>query len=164
MQDYTAVAALNPTTFDMGDADAEVTFWYRKNDANRYATITVNSVCDGKTFQSYQIPAFKDVELTVPAPTWTGYELKDKTVTSKKITPTGNQTNDTVEFEYVLDKPITITVELINDGTTPASQLTAPDGYKTEYILKKKDSVTIQAPVMNGYRAGGRQLHPDRDV
>ena len=78
------------------------------------------------------------MELTVPAPTWTGYELKDKTVTSKKITPTGNQTNDTVEFEYVLDKPITITVELINDGTTPASQLTAPDGYKTEYILKRR--------------------------
>ena len=153
VQDYTAVAALNPTSFAMGDADATVTFWYRKNDANRYATITVNSVCGGETFQSYQIPAFKDVELTVPAPTWTGYELEDKNVTSQKITPNGDQTHDTVTFVYVLDAPITITVALIDDSTTKT--MTPPQGYQTEYTLKKKDSVTIQAPVMNGYALVG---------
>ncbi len=153
---YTAVAALNPTSFDMGDADATVTFWYRKNDANRYATITVNSVCDGATFQSYQIPAFKDVALTVPAPTWIGYALEDPKVTSQRITPTGDAQHDTITFKYVLDAPQKFTVELMNDKTN--KPLTAPDSYQTEYTLKKGDSVTIQAPAMNGFAVVGNSI------
>ena len=152
VQDYTAVAALNPTSFDMGDADATVTFWYRKNDANRYATITVNSLCDEdndgtpEVFRTYQIPAFKDVELTIPAPEWDGYQLKDPTRSSQIITPTGNMA---VNFEYVLDAPRTIRVELNNN--TDGGTLPAPQGYQTEYVIKKGGSVTIQAPVINGY-------------
>ena len=149
---YTAVAALNPTSFDMGDADATVTFWYRKNDANRYATITVNSVCDedkdgiAEVFRSYQIPAFKDVELTVPAPEWKGYQLKDPTKRSQTIKPTGDMA---VNFEYVLDAPRTIRVELNNN--TDGGTLPAPQDYQTEYVIKKGGLVTIQAPVINGY-------------
>lgn len=149
---YTAVAALNPTSFDMGDTDATVTFWYRKNDANRYATITVNSVCDedkdgiAEVFRSYQIPAFKDVELTVPAPEWKGYQLKDPTKRSQTIKPTGDMA---VNFEYVLDAPRTIRVELNNN--TDGGTLPAPQDYQTEYVIKKGGSVTIQAPVINGY-------------
>ena len=153
---YTAVAALNPMSFDMGDADATVTFWYRKNDANRYATVTVNSVCDRETFQSYQIPAFKDVELNVPAPKWTGYVLKDPTVTSQEITPTGDEQHDTITFEYVLDAPQKFTVELMNDKTN--KPLTAPDDYQTAYTLKQGDSVTIQAPAMNGFAVVGNSI------
>lgn len=153
---YTAVDALNPTSHMMGDADESITFWYRKNEANRYVTITVNSLCDedgngvAEVFQSYQIPAFKDVELTVPAPSWTGYTIKAGTQNSQTFTPTGDKT---IEFVYELDSPITITVALIDDSTTKT--MTPPQGYQTEYTLKKKDSVTIQAPVMNGYALVG---------
>lgn len=143
---YSAVAELNPTSHMMGDADESITFWYRKTDANRYVTITVESVCGGKVFQSYSIPAFKDVSLTVPAPTWTGYKVKDGTEQSKTITPTADQT---IQFEYELDSPRTITVELNNN--TDGGTLTAPQGYQTSYVLKKGDSITIQAPVINGY-------------
>lgn len=143
---YTAVDALNPTSHMMGDADESITFWYRKNEANRYVTITVESVCNDEVFQSYSIPAFKDVSLTVPAPTWTGYKVKDGTDQSKTITPTANET---IQFEYELDSPRTITVEL-NDNTKGGT-LTAPQGYQTSYVLKKGDSITIQAPVINGY-------------
>mgnify|MGYP000406407464 CR=1 FL=1 len=143
---YSAVDALNPTSHMMGDADESITFWYRKNEANRYVTITVESVCDGKVFQSYPIPAFKDVSLTVPAPTWTGYKVKDGTDRSKTIIPTANET---IQFEYELDSPRTITVELNNN--TDGGTLTAPQDYRTSYVLKKGDSITIQAPVINGY-------------
>lgn len=143
---YTAVDALNPTSHMMGDANESITFWYRKDEANRYVTITVESVCNGKVFQSYPIPAFKDVELTVPAPKWTGYKVKDGTEQSKTITPTADQT---IQFEYELDSPRTITVELNNN--TDGGTLTAPTGYQTSYVLKKGDSVTIQAPVIDGY-------------
>lgn len=143
---YSVVDALNPTSHMMGDKDESITFWYRKSDANRYVTITVESVCGGKVFQSYSIPAFKDVSLTVPAPTWTGYKVKDGTDQSKTITPTANET---IQFEYELDSPRTITVEL-NDNTKGGT-LTAPQDYQTSYVLKKGDSVTIQAPVINGY-------------
>ena len=143
---YTAVDALNPTSHMMGDADESITFWYRKNEANRYVTITVESVCDGKVFQSYPIPAFKDVSLTVPAPTWTGYKVKAGTEQSKTLTPT---TDTTIQFQYELDSPRTITVELNNN--TDGGTLTAPQGYQTSYVLKKGDSVTIQAPVIDGY-------------
>lgn len=143
---YSVVDALNPTSHMMGDKDESITFWYRKSDANRYVTITVESVCGGKVFQSYSIPAFKDVSLTVPAPTWTGYKVKDGTDQSKTITPTADQT---IQFEYVLDQPRTITVELKNN--TDGGTLTAPQGYQTSYVLKKGDSITIQAPVINGY-------------
>ena len=115
-------------------------------------TITVNSLCDedgdgvAEVFQSYQIPAFKDVELTVPAPTWTGYKVKDGTDQPKKIKPTADQT---IQFEYELDSPRTITVELKNN--TDGGTLPVPQDYQTSYVLKKGDSVTIQAPVINGY-------------
>ena len=153
---YTAVAALNPTTFDVGDANAEVTFWYRKNDANRYATVTVNSVCAGETFQSYQIPAFKDVALNVTAPTWTGYVLKTGEQNPKTITPTGDAQHDTVTFEYTLDAPRTITVELNNNSNSDTLEF--PQGYQTSYIIKKGGSVTIQAPVINGYALVGNSI------
>lgn len=143
---YSAVDALNPTSHMMGDKDESITFWYRKSDANRYVTITVESVCGGKVFQSYPIPAFKDVSLTVPAPTWTGYKVKDGTEQSKTIIPTADQT---IQFEYELDSPRTITVELSNN--TDGGTLTAPQGYQPSYVLKKGDSITIQAPVINGY-------------
>ena len=143
---YTAVDALNPTSHMMGDADESITFWYRKTEANRYVTITVESVCDDKVFQSYSIPAFKDVSLTVPAPTWTGYKVKDGTEQSKTLTPT---VDETIRFEYELDSPRTITVELKNN--TDGGTLTAPQGYQPSYVLKKGDSITIQAPVINGY-------------
>lgn len=143
---YTAVDALNPTSHMMGDKDESITFWYRKNEANRYVTITVESVCDGKVFQSYSIPAFKDVSLTVPAPKWTGYKVKDGAEKSKTITPTADQT---IQFEYELDSPRTITVELKNN--TDGGTLPAPQDYQTSYVLKKGDSITIQAPVINGY-------------
>lgn len=158
---YTAVAALNPTTFDMGDANAEVTFWYRKNDENRYATVTVNSVCDedgdgkAEVFQSYQIPAFKDVALKVTAPTWTGYVLKNVKDSPKSITPNGVKDHDTVTFEYTLDAPRTITVELKNNSSSDT--LKAP-GYKDSYTIKKGESVTIQAPVINGYALVGKSI------
>lgn len=143
---YTAVDALNPTSHMMGDTDESITFWYRKNEANRYVTIKVESVCNGEVFQSYFIPAFKDVSLTVPAPTWMGYKVKDGTEKSKTITPTADQT---IQFEYELDSPRTITVELNNN--TDGGTLAAPQGYQTSYVLKKGDSITIQAPVINGY-------------
>ena len=143
---YSAVDALNPTSHMMGDADESITFWYRKNEANRYVTITVESVCNSEVFQSYSIPAFKDVSLTVPAPTWTGYKVKDGTEQSKTITPTADQT---IQFEYELDSPRTITVELNNN--TDGGTLPTPQGYQTSYVLKKGDSITIQAPVINGY-------------
>ena len=157
---YSAVAALNPKTHAMGDADEQVVFWYRKNVENRYATITVNSVCDedgngvAEVFQSYQIPALKDVELSVNAPTRTGYKLKDPLNAKKTFTPTSDQT---IEFEYVLDAARTITVEL-NDNSKPGTLLKAPADYQTRYTLKKGSSVTIQAPAINGYSLVGKSI------
>ena len=145
---YTAMNdGRNPTSYDVKDeADQSVVLWYQKNADTRYAVITVISKCDGEEFQRYTFNAIKGQQLTVSAPVWTGYELKDKTVTSKKITPTANET---IQFEYELDSPRTITVEL-NDNTKGGT-LTAPQGYQTSYVLKKGDSITIQAPVINGY-------------
>ena len=152
---YTAVAALNPVSYTMGDKDEEITFWYRKNDDTRYATVTINSVCDedgdgkAEVFQSYQIPALKDVALTVSAPEWTGYELKNGEDKEKQITPKGNADKDILTFEYELDNPRYIEVELNNN--TDGGKLTPPAGYQSRYTLKKGGSVTIQAPVIDGY-------------
>ena len=157
---YSAVAALNPKAHAMGDADEQVVFWYRKNVESRYATITVNSVCDengdnvAEVFQSYQLPALKDVELSVNAPTWTGYKLKNPLDTQKTLTPTGNQT---IAFEYVLDAPQIFTVEL-KDNSKPDTPLSAPADYQTRYTLKKGSSVTIQAPAINGYSLVGTSI------
>ena len=152
---YTAVAALNPVSYTMGDKDEEITFWYRKNDDTRYATVTINSVCDedgdgkAEVFQSYQIPGLKDVALTVSAPEWTGYELKNGEDKEKQITPKGNADKDILTFEYELDNPRYIEVELNNN--TDGGKLTPPAGYQSRYTLKKGGSVTIQAPVIDGY-------------
>ncbi len=152
---YTAVAALNPVSYTMGDKDEEIAFWYRKNDDTRYATVTINSVCDedgdgkAEVFQSYQIPALKDVALTVSAPEWTGYELKNGEDKEKQITPKGNADKDILTFEYELDNPRYIEVELNNN--TDGGKLTPPAGYQSRYTLKKGGSVTIQAPVIDGY-------------
>ena len=157
---YSAVATRNPTSHMMGDRDEQVVFWYRKNVENRYATITVNSVCDEdgndvtEVFQSYQLPALKDVELSVNAPKWIGYTLKDPTHTKETFTPTGDQT---ITFEYVLDAARTITVEL-NDNSKPDTLLKAPADYQTQYTLKKGSSVTIQAPAINGYSLVGKSI------
>lgn len=157
---YSAVAALNPKAHAMGDADEQVVFWYRKNVESRYATITVNSVCDEngdhvmEVFQSYQLPALKDVELSVNAPKWIGYTLKDPTQLKKTFKPTGDQT---ITFEYVLDAPQIFTVEL-KDNSKPDTPLSAPADYQTRYTLKKGSSVTIQAPAINGYSLVGKSI------
>ena len=150
---YTPVTALNPAAYSMEDADGQTVFWYRKNDTNRIATVTVECLCneDGngeKVFKTYQIPAIKDVKLPVAAPQWEGYILKPKTESSKDITPNGDPTNDTVRFHYVLDDPRTITVKLQN---TAGTALTAPSNYPITYRIKKGGTVYIQAPVINGY-------------
>ena len=163
--DYTPVSKLNPSSHLMGDKDETITYWYRKDDKNRYATITVESTCDtngdgkAEVFNSYQIPAFKDVELKVSAPSHTGYVLKntDPAATSQSIKPNGDAKHDKVTFEYVLDNPRNVNVTLINkaDGST----LTAPTGYRSAYVLKKGDNITVQAPVMTGYTLRGAALN-----
>lgn len=150
---YTPVTALNPAAYSMEDADGQTVFWYRKNDTNRIATVTVECLCDEdgkgeKVFKTYQIPAIKDVKLPVAAPQWKGYILKPNTESSKDITPTGNATYDTVQFHYVLDDPRTITVKLQD---TAGTALPAPLNYPDTYRIKKGGTVYIQAPVINGY-------------
>ncbi|MBU5431420.1 S-layer homology domain-containing protein [Intestinimonas sp. MSJ-38] len=151
---YTAATELNPTSYTMGDADAEVIFWYKKNDDQRYATVTVNCEYDGQVFHSYTLPAVKDVTLPIPAPTLDGYKIKTGTDATKNVTPNGNPDNDTVTFQYELDgTQKTVTVKLVGKATVGGteSELTKPSGYQVEYLLKKGESVTIQAPHIDGY-------------
>lgn len=150
---YTPVTALNPAAYPMEDADGQTVFWYRKNDTNRIATVTVECLCDEdgtgeKVFKTYQIPAIKDVKLPVAAPQWEGYKLQPNTDSSKDITPNGNAAHDTVQFHYVLDDPRIITVKLQD---TAGNALTAPSNYPSTYRIKKGGTVYIQAPVINGY-------------
>ena len=150
---YTPVTALNPAAYSMEDADGQTVFWYRKNDTNRIATVTVECLCDEdgngeKVFKTYQIPAIKDVKLPVAAPQWEGYKLKANTDSSKDITPNGDAAHDTVRFHYVLDAPRTIIVKLQD---TAGTALTAPSNYPSTYRIKKGGTVYIQAPLINGY-------------
>ena len=74
----------------------------------------------------------------------------------KDVTPNGDPANDTVTFHYELDgSQKTVTVKLLgkNTGTTVEFDLTAsaPTGYQTSYLVKKGESVTIQAPHIDGY-------------
>ena len=150
---YTPVTALNPAAYSMEDADGQTVFWYRKNDTNRIATVTVECLCneDGKgekVFKTYQIPAIKDVKLPVAAPQWEGYILEPNAESSIDIMPNGDATHDTVQFHYVLDNPRTITVKLQD---TAGTALTAPSNYPSTYRIKMGGTVYIQAPVINGY-------------
>ena len=150
--DYAPVGGLNPTAHLVEATDGEVTFWYRKAGEHRYAAVTVECFYtkNGQetVFHSYQFPAFKDIETTITAPTLMGYKLKDSVQNTKTIKPKGVADDDKVRFEYVLDAPREITVELVNHEGT---KLTAPTGYKTAYTIKKGDSVQISAPAIDGY-------------
>ena len=151
---YDAAKELNPTSYTMGDADAEVIFLYRKKETNRYATVTVNCEYDNQVFHSYTLPAVKDVTLPIVAPTLDGYQIKTGTDATKDVIPNGNPDNDTVTFQYELDgTQKTVTVKLVGKATVggPESDLQAPADYQTEYLLKKNESVTIQAPHIDGY-------------
>lgn len=153
---YTALG-LNPTSYTMGDAKGEVVFWYQKNPNNRFANVTVKSICDGDIINSYVVPAVKGVQLTIPAPTLKGYTLVEPTKTTQDITPNGDTTHDTVTFEYQLDSPRTVQVKLQDSNGNDLNNK-APAGYQMAYTLKQGDSVTIVAPVINGYSIQGDSI------
>lgn len=149
---YEAVADRNPTSYFVEDkADQTVTFWYKNTSADQYAQITVNLICGGKVFQSYQVTAIKGVPTTIQAPTWTGYELKAGTKASETVTPNGTPDNDKVEFEYTIKNPKTVTVVLKDNSNSTNPKLNAPANYIDSYTLKMGDNVTIWAPAIDGY-------------
>lgn len=149
---YEAVADRNPTSYFVEDkADQTVTFWYKNTSADQYAQITVNLICGGKVFQSYQVTAIKGVPTTIQAPAWTGYELKAGTQASKTVTPDGTAANDKVEFEYTITNPKTVTVVLKDNSNSTNPKLNAPANYIDSYTLKMGDNVTIWAPAIDGY-------------
>lgn len=150
---------LNPTTHFLEDKDGQtVTFYYQKNENQRYVTVTVNLQCDEdgkgtKTFRTYTVTAIRGAETTIKVPDMTGmgYNKKDPTQDAW----TGKPGDDTVvNFQYVLDgSQKTVTVKLVGTktGGTGETDLTAPTGYQNSYLLKKGESVTIQAPHIDGY-------------
>ena len=150
---YAPVGGVNPIAYLVEDGDGEVTFYYRKEGAHRYAEVTVECFYTEKgqktVFHSYQFPAFKDMETTITAPILAGYRLKVKDPSQDKVTikPTG-AAGETVRFEYELDAPRSITVKLVDHEN---KELTPPKEYKTAYTIKKGDSVQISAPPINGY-------------
>lgn len=149
---YQAVTDRNPTSYFVEDkADQTVTFWYKNTSADQYAQITVNLICGGKVFQSYQVTAIKGVPTTIQAPAWTGYELKAGTQASKTVTPDGTAANDKVEFEYTITNPKTVTVVLKDNSNSTNPKLNAPANYIDSYTLKMGDNVTIWAPAIDGY-------------
>ena len=149
---YDTVADCNPTSYFVEDkADQTVTFWYKNTSADQYAQITVNLICGGKVFQSYQVTAIKGVPTTIQAPTWTGYELKAGTKASETVTPNGTPDNDKVEFEYTIKNPKTVTVVLKDNSNSTNPKLNAPANYIDSYTLKMGDKVTIWAPAIDGY-------------
>ena len=159
---YQAVTDRNPTSYFVEDKDNQtVTFWYKNTSADQYAQVTVNLICGGKVFQSYPVTAIKGQPTTIQAPTWTGYELKAGTKESATVTPNGTEANDTVEFEYTIKDPKTVTVVLKDNSNTanPAAEMTAPNGYTKTYTLKKGDTLEIWAPAMEGYALRGATLN-----
>ena len=159
---YEAVADRNPTSYFVEDkANQTVTFWYKNTSADQYAQVKVNLICGGKVFQSYPVTAIKGQPTTIQAPTWTGYELKTGTKASATVTPNGTEANDTVEFEYTIKDPKTVTVVLKDNSNTanPDAEMTAPTGYTKTYTLKKGDTLEIWAPAMEGYALRGATLN-----
>ena len=156
---YTAVTDRNPTTHFLEDKDGQtVTFWYQKNDNQRYVTVTVNLQCDeddngtAETFRTYTVTAIRGAETTIKVPDMTGMGYKPA---PNQQDWTGKPDDSTVvTFQYVLDgSQKTVTVKLVGKATVGGteSELTKPSGYQTEYLLKKGESVTIQAPHIDGY-------------
>lgn len=149
---YQAVTDRNPTSYFVEDkAGQTVTFWYKNTSADQYAQIKVNLICGGKVFQSYPVTAIKGQPTTIQAPTWTGYELKAGTKVSATVTPNGTEANDTVEFEYTIKDPKTVTVVLKDNSNSTNPKLNAPANYIDSYTLKMGDNVTIWAPAIDGY-------------
>lgn len=150
---YAEVSDRTPGSYFVEDkANQTVTFWYKNTSADQYTQITVNLICGGKVFQSYQVTAIKDVKTTILAPGWAGYELAAGEAKSKEITPNGTAA-DKVEFNYTIKNPKTVTVVLKDNSNTanPDATLKAPAGYTTSYTLKEGDSVEIWAPSIDGY-------------
>ena len=155
---YTAVTKLNPTTHFLEDKDGQtVTFYYQKNENQRYVTVTVNLQCDEdgkgtKTFRTYTVTAIRGAETTIKVPDMTGMGYTPATgVTDWTGKP---DDNEVVNFQYVLDgSQKTVTVKLLGakTGGTGETDLTAPTGYQNSYLLKKGESVTIQVPHIDGY-------------
>lgn len=149
---YEAVTDRNPTSYFVEDkAGQTVTFWYKNTSADQYAQIKVNLICGDKVFQSYPVTAIKGQPTTIQAPTWTGYELKAGTKASATVTPNGTEANDTVEFEYTIKDPKTVTVVLKDNSNSTNPKLNAPANYIDSYTLKMGDNVTIWAPAIDGY-------------
>lgn len=149
---YQAVADRNPTSYFVEDKPGQtVTFWYKNTSADQYAQVTVNLICDSKVFQSYTVTAIKGAETVIQAPTWAGYELKAGTKASATVTPNGTEANDTVEFEYTIKDPKTVTVVLKDNSNSTNPKLNAPANYIDSYTLKMGDNVTIWAPAIDGY-------------
>lgn len=156
---YTAVPHLNPTTHFLEDKDGQtVIFWYKKNDNQRYVTVTVNLQCDEdgdgnvETFRTYPVTAIRGAETTIKVPDMTGMGYN---LAAGQADWTGKPDDHTVvNFQYVLDgSQRTVTVKLLgkNTGATGEVELSAPNGYQNKYLLKTGESVTIQAPHIDGY-------------
>ena len=159
---YQAVADRNLTSYFVEDKPNQtVTFWYKNTSADQYALVKVNLTCGGKVFQSYPVTAIKGQPTTIQAPTWTGYELKAGTKASATVTPNGTEANDTVEFEYTIKDPKTVTVVLKDNSNTanPDAEMTAPSDYTKTYTLKEGDTLEIWAPAMEGYALRGATLN-----
>ena len=95
--------------------------------------------------------------MTITAPTLKGYTPVEPTKTTQNITPNGDTTHDTVTFEYQLDSPRTVQVKLQDSNGNDLNNK-APAGYQMAYTLKQGDSVTIVAPVINGYSIQGDSI------
>ncbi len=148
---YTA-SDTNLGSMFVADRDGqEVTFWYRSND--RFTNVAVTLTYGDTTLRSYTINAVKGVETPVNAPEMTGYKLKSTSNGLTSIMPTGDADHDKINFEYELDDPKTVTVELVDASEN--KKLSAPTGYQTTVTLKKGDTVTLLAAVVNGYSVEG---------
>lgn len=156
---YTAVDHLNPTTHFLEDKDGqEVIFWYKKNEDQRYVTVTVNLQCDednsgtAKTFRTYTVTAIRGAETTIKVPDMTGMGYTPDPSQRDWTDRPGDDT--VVNFQYKLDgSQKTVTVKLLGKATVGGaeSELPTPSGYQKNYLLKKNESVTIQAPHIDGY-------------
>lgn len=141
----------NPVTYFVKDeANQTVSFYYKKTAIDDLVQIMINLTCDGTTFQTYPVTGRKGVALTVLAPSLQGYTLATSEPAYRSITPQGNAQDDVLTFAYTIDNPKTVTVKLKNNAK-PSADFPAPTGYQSRYTLKQGDSLTIQAPLKDGY-------------